>query len=337
MNKYPVIDLHCDLLSYLCDQRGRTIEDSASRASVSQLQAGNVKIQTLAIFSSSRALEDSLHQGFRQVECLVKLLSDYPHIFARYQSSLCEKDFVAEKPLPIFLIPAIENAASFSLFAEPIALSISRLEQWIETIGSPLYISLTWDGENRFGGGNGSRVGLKKDGEALVEWMSEKNIALDVSHASDSLAEDLLNFIETDSLPIKVIASHSNFRSVTGMERNLPEEIGKEIIRRKGLIGLNLFAPFIHKTDPSVLIRHVEYALHLNAHSSLCFGADFFCDLDFPSLSEKYQTKTPFFAEYGNASAYPLIFEHLRSFLGLKEELIANIAYGNALKFLQTT
>ena len=48
-----VADFHCDLLSYLAEDAKRTPHDLASRASIPQLQAGGVKLQTLAIFTKT--------------------------------------------------------------------------------------------------------------------------------------------------------------------------------------------------------------------------------------------------------------------------------------------
>src|SRR5262249_50721267 len=154
-----------------------------------------------------------------------------------------------------------------------------------------------------------------------------KKIALDLSHTSDKLAHDLLEFIDQNSLEIPVIASHSNFRCISDYPRNLPEDLAKEIIRRKGLIGLNLFAPFIHQTDPSAIIRHVEYGLELVAENALCFGADFFCELDFPDfLREKYQRSEAFYPEFSNSSVYPKLLELFNHKLKLKEHTLLKIA-----------
>ncbi len=71
---------------------------------------------------------------------------------------------------------------------------------------------MTHHGENRFGGGNSTGIGLKKDGEALLEYISEKKIAIDLSHTSDALAGDILNYIVKNKLGLSVLASHSNFR-----------------------------------------------------------------------------------------------------------------------------
>ena len=60
-----------------------------------------------------------------------------------------------------------------------------------------------------------------------------------LSHTSDALAHDIFNHIDKHKLAVPVIASHSNFRSVSDHVRNLPDEIANEIVNRNGLIGMN--------------------------------------------------------------------------------------------------
>lgn len=320
----PIIDLHNDLLSFLSDKNDRSPLDPISRSSYLQLAKGNVKLQTLAIYTATG--KDSVAKGKSQVDEYLKLLANHPTLFTARTRVFDEKK--------VQIIPAIENASSFASESESLSSAIERLECYIKVIGKPLYISLTWDEENRFGGGNRTSVGLKDDGKRLLEWMSEKKIAIDMSHTSDGLAYGILDFMEQAGIHIPVIASHSNFREVSNYPRNLPGDLAKEIIRRKGLIGLNFFAPFIHESDPSAIVRHVEYALELGAENILSFGADFFYDSDFAIILVKYQRSSAFYPEFGDSSTYPHVLELFANKLKLKEEQLHKIAYQNALRFL---
>jgi len=326
---FSVIDLHSDLLSYLTHKEGRLPDDPLSRNSFPQMQEGNVSVQTLAIFS--RTAPHSVSQGAKQLDHFHYLLTAYSDRFAALTQQ-------SDLSLPrVHLIAAFENASAFATEIEPLEAIFSRLQNTQEALGSIFYITLTWDGENRFGGGAGSSAGLKPDGEQLLLWLSDKRIAIDLSHTSDRFASEILEYSDKRGLSIPFIASHSNFRSITDRPRNLPDAIAQEIIRRKGLIGINLFAPFIHHADPSVLIRHVEYGLSLGAEKALCFGADFFCDTDFPLIKQKYpEAPFFFFEEYQNSSAYPYILASLEQRLGLSSEQLHAIASKNAWDFLKT-
>ncbi len=224
----------------------------------------------MIIFTTSEPL--STHYAESQVEALLNL----------------------RKEIPLCTLFAIENAAALIEREEPFERGLLRAESLMERLGKPLYISLTWNEANRFGGGNESSQGLTGEGADLLTWMAEKGIAVDFSHTSDALAQDILKCIDVRGLKINVLASHSNFRAVQNCPRNLPDWLAREIIARKGVIGLNFFAPFVG-TGPDALLRHVDYALSLGAIDTLAFGADFFYEEDFSHLKEKYQIEKGFF------------------------------------------
>ncbi len=324
--KIPVVDLHSDLLSYLTHKPGRSPEDPLSRSSYSMMSQGGVVLQTLAIFSTTGT--QSVAMGHAQVGAYLELLNRYPTLF-------CKPHYPLEpETVRIQIIAAFENASSFASRSEPLDDALRRLEEYCKLIGSIFYIGLTWDHENRFGGGNLTNVGLKEDGKRLLQWMSGKKIAIDLSHTSDRLAYDILDTIEGNGFDIPVIASHSNFRAICDYPRNLPDDIAKEIIRRKGLIGLNFFAPFVHKSDPSAIVRHLEYGLDLGGQNCLCFGADFFCDADHPNITEKYQRAEAYYSDLGNSSVYPHVLNLFTQKLKLNEEQLKKIASGNAFRLL---
>ena len=295
-----VVDLHCDLLSYLAVSPDRTPFDPIVRCSIPQLQAGGVTTQILAI--SSETAFYSLCFGLKQLEIFHELNKDYPGQF----------------------IPAFENASAFCIESEPLDTAFARFTNILAQI-TPLYIGITWNGENRFGGGCGSDVGLKSDGEHLLDFLSGKGIAVDFSHATDALARDTLGYIEKKGLDIPIMASHSNFRSVVDHERNLPDDIALEIIRREGLIGLVFYEKFVR--DLPTLYKMLEYGLKLGGEKTLAFGADFFCLED---LSAILDNPTTFPKELCNSSVYPAVLEHIRENLGLSEEILQALASGNA-------
>lgn len=247
-----------------------------------------------------------------------------------------EKQFQVFKTLPhkykafaqqIHPYLSIENASVFSEENEPLQTGLDRITRWNQEAGPILYISLTWNDENRFGGGNNSKIGLKPDGKTLLHWMHGKGIAIDLSHTSDLLAHDILNTIDAKNYSIPAIASHSNFRKVADQPRNLTDEIAKEIIHRKGLIGLNFIRRFLGNRGPDDFLLQVEHAHKLNGLSCLCFGADFFNDTDIPELAHLH----PFFyPHFDNASCYPALLNLLRPHL--TESQLENIAHKNIFR-----
>lgn len=319
------IDLHCDLLSYLQLDHKRTPFDPLPRCSYPQLLEGKVMAQTLAI--SSITYPKSSADGAAQAALFLSLLEKHPEHFSRFSGK--------PKLKQIQIIPSIENASCLCNETETLNSGLKRLKTWQQTLGPIFYISLTWNGENRFGGGAGSSQGLKADGKALLEEMEQLGIAVDFSHTSDALASDILNYIDAQNLKLSVMASHSNFRPIHSAIRNLPETIAKEIIRRQGIIGMVLYKKFVNPADPAFLARHVSYGIKLGAEHALSFGADFFCFDDFiDHFPDQLTDDAGFFDEYPNASCYPNVLRFLEKNAKLSAEQLQQIAYKNALHFL---
>jgi microsomal dipeptidase-like Zn-dependent dipeptidase len=313
--KLPIFDLHCDLLSYLEEGANRTPYDRIVHCSFPQLKEGGVKCQTLAVFT--RTGTNSYLKGNKQIEIFKQLIK-------KHSIEVCSFDQDVLHSERINLCLAIENASGFCDEKEPLETGLNRLRALYQTKAKPIYISLTWNMENRFGGGNATSIGLKDDGRHLLEELHGKGIAIDLSHASDALAGGILDFIDYKNLSVPILASHSNARKVLDHPRNLPSVFAKEIIRRKGLIGLNFYRHFLG-TSESDFVKHMEYWLELGAEKNICFGADFFYEGDTGS-----QAGSPYFNHYQDAGSYPRLLELLQQKLGLSETILNALAFQNA-------
>jgi membrane dipeptidase len=231
------------------------------------------------------------------------------------------------------VISAIENASGFCDEDEDLDAGLERLDTILTLAPPTLYVSLTHNLENRFGGGNFSGdndgrdggIGLKDDGRVLLEYLSGSGVAVDLSHASDALARDILEFTYARSLDLPVIASHSNFRAICDHVRNLPDDIAKEIIARGGLIGMNFCHEFIHESDSDVLLDHIAYGVDvLGGAKSIAFGSDYFFT---PDDSE-------FFYDHRNSAQFPAIIAQASE--RFSEDQLHALAYGNVLNFIGT-
>lgn len=141
-------------------------------------------------------------------------------------------------------------------------------------------MTLTWNPNNILACGSDSTgtendTGLTELGKEIVKECGKLGIILDLAHASDKTARGIL---EINDLP--VMASHSNYRALCGHNRNLPEDIADEIVRRGGYIGINLFRCFIKEgLEPAdyyadAILPHVEYALKRGYAKNIGFGGD---------------------------------------------------------------
>lgn len=136
-------------------------------------------------------------------------------------------------------------------------------------------MTLTWNGENEIGKGSVEQdFGLKPFGIDVIKEMERLGMIIDVSHLSDAGLSDVLANV---SCPIA--ASHSNLRSVCGHRRNLTDEFFKEIVRRKGIIGINFYKAFLNDDEEKAtlndILKHIEKMLMLGGEDSVCMGSDY--------------------------------------------------------------
>ena len=114
--------------------------------------------------------------------------------------------------------------------------------------------------------------GLTGEGRALLIRLTELGIVPDVSHMSDKAIYDLFN--TTDAT---CIATHSNMRAVCESRRNLTDMQAREIAARGGVIGLNLYPPYLTEggdADIYDVIRHIDYALDTVGEDAVALGLD---------------------------------------------------------------
>ena len=114
-------------------------------------------------------------------------------------------------------------------------------------------------------------TGLTEEGKKMADRAAELGIIIDVSHMSDRAFYDLF-----ERSPMPHIATHSNFRELCPMKRNLTREMASMIAARGGVIGMNLFPKFLADDGASVddVIRHIDYGLELLGENAIGFGFD---------------------------------------------------------------
>lgn len=321
-----VIDIHCDLLAYIQDAPNpNPLERNSIGCSFPSLYEGNVKLQVMAIYTSTK--KGSTDLGLQQSLIFKNLINNHKDCIIISNKTQVESTISASAKLGI--LAAIENASGFCEEDEPLEKGFEKLENIISNTKRIFYIGLTHHSENRFGGGNSCKTGLKDDGKSLLNYINGKKIAVDFSHTSDNLAFDILNYLLKNNLNIPVIASHSNFRKVFNHQRNLPDEIAIEIIKRNGLIGINFLRAFLNDKNPNAMYDHILYGINLSGTHSICFGADYFYTDSHPDQSRK----PFFFAEHESASCYPAIIKELSK--RVAPEVIECISNKNVINFIQ--
>jgi len=312
----PVIDLHCDLLAYLrVNPEKHSPLDPISNCSIPLLEKGNVRLQTLALWSETT--KGSYQRYAEELQAYHKMLQSFKGRVAPIT------DYSPEAKRVHFAL-AVENLSCLLEEEEPFQHLIERLK----ALDAPLvYVSLTWGEENRFGGGNLTQVGLKREGEIALEILAEEGIAVDLSHTSDPLAHDILDYIHKKGLKLQPLASHSNFRSVLNCARNLPDAVAKEIANLGGVIGINFIRVFVGERNEDFL-KHIQYGIELVGIDAIALGGDFFGGIETPTL----QDLSPYYLQFDSSGCYPEFFQFLEK--ELSHNQIKKIAYLNAEQFL---
>lgn len=320
----PIIDTHCDLLSYLAKiPSANPYEKGEIACAIPWLQEGNVRMQILAIYTDVRP--ESMNLAKRQALIFSELLEKYDSDLTFADAGFLQN---WDKQNCVGIKASVENAAGFGDEDASWEEIYGQFDFILEQVKSLAYISLTHHTENRFGGGNYTEgIGLKDDGKKLLDYMAGKSIPIDLSHTSDLLAEGILNHIDTNQLGIPVIASHSNFREIWNHPRNLTDEFAKEIIHRGGIIGVNFLRAFLDPEVPERLFDHLFHGFQIGGEKAICFGADYFYTIDFGDPS-----RIPFyFPLVENAGKYPSLLKSLED--KLSPEDLEGLAYRNALEF----
>ncbi|MEM1320452.1 MAG: membrane dipeptidase [Bacteroidota bacterium] len=323
--QYIITDLHCDLLTYLAIRPGASIHKTEDiGVALPFLQKGGVRHQILAMFSFTKA--ESAAFMAAQIDEYRKLCQAAP-FYPLTRRADASQVYQSEQ---IAITPAIENASGLCEEDEPLDRAFQRLDALLHTCDHLFYIGFTHHTENRFGGGNYSdNIGLKRDGELLLDYLDGKGIAADLAHASDNLAEGIFNYIDKKGLKIPVIASHSNFRRISPHVRNLPDALVDEVVRRNGLIGINFLRAYIHPTDPHYLDQHISHGLR-EYPNQMAWGADFFDRAGIPDP----ERQPLFFTEHEDASKYPALLQ-TQAQAGFEEAALQKLCSGNVQAFIQ--
>ncbi len=180
----------------------------------------------------------------------------------------------------IDLLPKVGNAplqlGILMEGADPIE-NADQVAWWAEQ--GVIAIGLAWAMGSRYAGGNSQKTGLTAEGRDIVRAIDAANIIHDLSHLSDKAMDELLEMSSG-----RVVASHSNARALLGgtNQRHLRDDTIAEIARRGGVIGINLYGPFL---DPSfdkkkkrppmrTALEHTLHIARIAGRDKVCLGTD---------------------------------------------------------------
>ena len=203
----------------------------------------------------------------------------------------------------------------------------SNTIQWLYDQGARIG-SLCWNDENDLAtgiAGNPGR-GLTAMGVEVIKKMNQLNMIVDISHTNEKTFWDI---IDTSTKPI--MATHSNARSLSNVDRNLTDQQIKAIAQTGGLIGLVAAKRFV-SLEPSdqhaaQLAKHAKYMAELVGVEHICIGFDYMDFLDEP-FGPQAMAK-----DLQDASMSQNLIQALAA-VGFNQDELSKIAYQNVEQFL---
>lgn len=133
--------------------------------------------------------------------------------------------------------------------------------------------NIVWNNENKFGGGSKSNknVGLTFLGIKLIDKLIECGITIDLSHANQKTFFDItdyLFYLRKHGKRVRIIASHSNAKTLCNVPRNLTDEqllTIKKLGGIVGVVGVKKFCKLGNENEVTIedYLKHIEYIKRL--------------------------------------------------------------------------
>ena len=257
---FSIFDLHCDTAGEML-ARGQALTDNVLAVSLKRANAYRAYTQVMAIWTHHRLSDEDGWEKMKQIYS--SLLAD-PAI-REGRATVCRSAPPREGRN---LLLSIEDARILNG-------RIDRVDELWE-LGFRLLTPL-WCGKTCIGGSHDTSEGLTDFGKTAIKKACERGMILDISHASEQSADQILEIAADASRP--VIASHSNAYRICPVSRNLRDRQIDAIVESGGVIGINLFKKFLRidgEASVDDVLRQVEYFLEKGAENALALG----CDMD---------------------------------------------------------
>ena len=292
-------DAHCDTLYSLAVSH----ETDDLMITPERLRAGDVGIQTFAMFAGSKGPAD---HPYEKAVAMLAAAKKYPVPFYAKELPQCPPD----APHGVLSIEG----------GEILEGKLSRLAEFDDDVRIRL-IALTWNNENEIGypAADGPDGHLKPFGIELLGEMDRRGILADVSHLNEAGFWDIVEHMQ-----LPPVASHSNCRALCDVFRNLTDDQIKAVIEKKGFIGINFFSAFLAEDRPATLddvLAHIDRIASLGGIDVIGFGSD-------------YDGISRWPAGLGDPSTFPALLELLAKH-GYTQEQIAKIAGLNYWRVLK--
>ena len=158
----------------------------------------------------------------------------------------------------------------------------------------------------------GAEKGLTDFGRRVVRRMVEKQMIIDLAHASPQVAREVLEMVD-----VPVVVSHTGIYSQCRTVRNFPDDLMQAIAARGGVIGIGFWREVTCDDTPAGIAASIVAAINLVGEDQVSLGSDF-----------DGAVATTFDVSELAAITQALIDK------GLSEPTIAKVMGGNMVRFL---
>ena len=273
-----VVDFHVDL-GWAAHAKSARLTDDTRDASLSRLVRGEVGTLVVPLYVSA-AYAMTPAEARRAYD---STFADATALFARDGGGRISPPLAPKAPGKIRVRVSFEGADGF-VDAPELA------EKWVAR-GVCLF-GLVHSRSNALGGASQDpsrpkrKLGLTEAGKTLATRLVARGALLDVAHASDATADDLLAIAERASAP--VVDSHTGARAKVTLDRNLDDARIARVARTGGIVALSLHSGHVgsHPGEPATLDDVVAHAVHLKniaGADHVAIGSDLEGDILLPT------------------------------------------------------
>ena len=133
-------------------------------------------------------------------------------------------------------------------------------------------MGLTHFFDNEVGGSSAGEAkgGLTEFGRAVISRMEEKQILVDIAHASPRVISDVL-----DMATRPVIVSHTGVQTVCPGPRNLTDDQIRRVAANGGIIGIGYWDAAVCDPSPAGIARTIKSVVDLVGADHVALGSDF--------------------------------------------------------------
>jgi membrane dipeptidase len=260
-----LVDSHNDFPSAIAARRASGVYDSLQSYWLPRFREGGVALVVAPVWISSLFVpEGALRRAVQVVDGLlseIEACSDQIALVTTFEDI---EQARGQQKVAVML--AFEGA-------EPLGHDLAALRLF-HAVGLRM-LSLVWSRRNAFGDGaweNDTGGGLTRLGRSAVAELDRLRIVVDVSHASDRTARDILEVARGP-----VVASHSNARALRKHPRNMPDELIRAVADKDGVVGVTAVPGFISDQPATIenWVDHLEHVISVAGIEHVGIGADF--------------------------------------------------------------